>query len=142
MVNYVIQLHHTTMAYHIMLSLVIPRLESIKGENIGTYFKPLVEELKKLWQSGMHVHNANNVHEKHHFMLRAIILWTIHDLPMYKAVSRLATKAYQGCPICSAHIISPKSKALQNNVYTCQHRRWLLEDHEFCRDLATFDGVQ
>jgi len=27
-------------------------------------------------------------------------------------------------------------------VYTCQHKIWLPEDHEFCRDLAMFDGVR
>jgi hypothetical protein len=75
-----------------MFSLIIPRPKSIIGENINTYFEPLVEELKELWQSGAHVRDANNKHEEHHSMLRAILLWTIHDLPMYKAISWLATK--------------------------------------------------
>jgi len=77
-----------------MLSLIIPRPKFVIGENINTYFELLVEELKELWQNGVHVHDASNVHEEHHFMLRAILLWTIHDLPTYGVVLRLATKGY------------------------------------------------
>jgi len=140
--NYNIPPWLTMKKHFIVLSLIILRPKFVKGENIDTYFKPLVEELKKLWQTGMHVRDVSKVHEKHHFMLQAILLWMIHDLPMYKVVLRLATKRYRVCPICSIHTISHESKALQKNVYTCQHKRWLPEDHEFCKDLAMFDGVQ
>jgi hypothetical protein len=61
---------------------------------------------------------------------------------MYGAISGLTTKGYQRCPICSTHTISHRFKALWKNVYTCQHRRWLPKDHEFCRDLVAFDGVR
>ncbi len=152
------QLCYSTIAYHhdlsqkpwpivlplknfIMLSSIIPWLKSITGENIDIYFEPLMEELKQLWQNGVHVHDASNKHGEHHFMLQAIQLWIIHDLPTYGAISWLAAKGYQGCPICSTHTISRRSKVLSKNVYTCQHRRWLPQNHEFHKDLATFDGV-
>jgi hypothetical protein len=75
-------------------------------------------------------------------MLQAIQLWIIHDLPTYEAISWLIAKGYQGCPICSTHTISRRSKVLSKNVYTCQHRRWLPQNHEFHKDLAAFYGVR
>jgi hypothetical protein len=103
--NYNIPPWLTMKKHFIVLSLIILRPKFVKGENIDTYFKPLVEELKKLWQTGMHVRDVSKSHEKHHFMLRAILLWMIHDLPMYKVVLKLATKRYRRCPICSVHTI-------------------------------------
>jgi hypothetical protein len=41
-----------------MLSLIIPSLKSFTGENIEVYLKPLVEELKELWETMVHVRDA------------------------------------------------------------------------------------
>ncbi len=61
--NYNIPPWLTTKKHFIMLSLIIPAPKSVTGENIDTYFEPLEEELKKLLQIGVHVHDANNMHE-------------------------------------------------------------------------------
>jgi hypothetical protein len=41
-----------------MLSLIIPGLEFITNNNIDIYLEPLVEELKELWEIGVHVQDA------------------------------------------------------------------------------------
>lgn len=41
-----------------MLSLIILGLENIIGDNINLYLKPLVEELKELWEIGVHVQDV------------------------------------------------------------------------------------
>jgi hypothetical protein len=41
-----------------MLSLIIPGLESIVGNNIDIYLELLVEELKELWETRVHVQDA------------------------------------------------------------------------------------
>jgi hypothetical protein len=33
-----------------MLSLIIPRKESVKDANMDTYMAPLIEELQELWR--------------------------------------------------------------------------------------------
>jgi hypothetical protein len=48
----------TTQKHFIMLSLIILGLESIIGDNINVYLKPLVEELKELWEIGVHVQDV------------------------------------------------------------------------------------
>jgi len=34
----------------VMLTLLIPRKESMKSENLDVYLKPLVKELQMLWK--------------------------------------------------------------------------------------------
>jgi hypothetical protein len=48
----------TTQKHFIMLSLIILGLENIIGDNINLYLKPLVEELKELWEIGVHVQDV------------------------------------------------------------------------------------
>ena len=43
---------------------------------IDIYLKPLVDELKELWEEDIETYDAYN---KEHFQMRASLLWTIHD---------------------------------------------------------------
>ncbi len=36
--------------FFVMLSLIIPRKESVKDANMDTYMAPLIEELQELWR--------------------------------------------------------------------------------------------
>jgi len=72
--------------------------------------------------------------------MRIILMWTMHDLPIYGIVVGLVIKDYRGCPCCGTNTMSRRSCALHKNVYCSQHRRWLPMDHPFQHNANTFDG--
>ena len=69
---------------YLMLSLLIPGPHQ-PGNEIGIYLKPLVEELKELWEECVETYD---VYSKEHFLMHATLLWTIHDYPGFGNVSR------------------------------------------------------
>ena len=60
---------------YFMLSLLIPGPHQ-PGNEIDIYLKPLIDELKELWEEGVDTYDAYN---KEHFQMRATLLWTIHE---------------------------------------------------------------
>jgi hypothetical protein len=100
-----------------MLSLIILSLQCVIGEQFDTYLEPLVEELKLLLEVGILVRNTTQFNCETHFNLRAILMWTMHDLLAYGLVVGCITKRYQGCPCCGLLIMTHKSQALWKNVY-------------------------
>jgi hypothetical protein len=55
LLNYNIPPWLTTKKHFIMLSLIILGPKSITSNNIDIYLEPLVEELKELWETWVHV---------------------------------------------------------------------------------------
>jgi hypothetical protein len=53
-----------------------------------------MEELKLLWEVGVHVQDVVAFNRQTHFNLHAILMWTMHDLPTYGIVAGCATKGY------------------------------------------------
>ncbi len=64
------------------------------------------------------------------FSFRAILIWSIHDLPTYGLFSGQVTKGYKGCPTCGPNTCARHSKLLGKTIYI-GHRRWLQVDHPF-----------
>ena len=58
-----------------MLSLLSPGPYQPENE-IDICLKPLVDELKELWEEGVETYDA---YSKEHFQMCATLLWTIHD---------------------------------------------------------------
>jgi hypothetical protein len=58
MLNYNIPPWLTTKKHFVMLSLIIPSLRSIIGEHFDVYLKPLLDELKMLWEVGIDVQDV------------------------------------------------------------------------------------
>ncbi|XP_042964514.1 uncharacterized protein LOC122298711 [Carya illinoinensis] len=71
-----------------MLSLLIPGPKS-PGNDIDIFLRPLLDELKELWEEGIRTYDAYN---KQHFMLHAALLWTITDFPAYANLFGWSTK--------------------------------------------------
>jgi hypothetical protein len=70
--------------YITMLEL-IPRPQQ-PGNDIDTYFRPLVEDLKELWyKDGVQVWDGHNYE---YFGLKAILFVTVSDSPMARSSSR------------------------------------------------------
>ena len=70
------------------------------GMNIDVYLRPLISELKELWENGVQTWDAE---VKKNFKLHAILLWTINDFPAYAMLSGWSPKGKFGCPYCHMH---------------------------------------
>ncbi|XP_071906894.1 uncharacterized protein [Coffea arabica] len=118
-----------------MLSLLIPG-PFAPGNNIDIYLKPLIAELKELWDVGVNTYDASR---KENFQLRAALLWTISDFPGYAILSGWSTKGKLACPVCHKYT---SSQHLQNWGKYCYmgHRRYLEMNHPFRKDAKSFNG--
>ena len=80
-----------------ILSMLIPGPES-PGDVIDVYLKPLIDELKELWEVGVDTFDAST---RQNFKLHASLLWTINDFPAYGNLSGWSTKGKMACPCCN-----------------------------------------
>lgn len=62
---------------YIFMTLLVPGPND-PTKNLNVYLRPLIDELKQLWQFGVHTYDAST---KTNFTLRATLLWTINDFP-------------------------------------------------------------
>jgi hypothetical protein len=115
-----------------MMSLLIPGRNS-PGKDIDVYLRPLINELKDLWEFGVRTYDA---YKKKYFQLHAAIMWTINDFPAYGDLSGWSTKGYLACPVCNNE--TPHRK-LRNKICYMYHRRFLPEHHIWRRS-RLFDG--
>ncbi|XP_075636598.1 uncharacterized protein LOC142608811 [Castanea sativa] len=109
---------------YFMLSLLIPSPHQ-SGNEIDIYLKPLVDELKELWEKGVETYDA---YRKEHFQMRATLLWTIHDYPGFGNVSGWRTKGYHSCYTCNDE---PYSEALESKIGYINHRAYLPMEHHW-----------
>jgi hypothetical protein len=139
--NYNLPPWMVTKKYFVMLSLLIPTKLRLTGSNFDVFIQPLVDELQQLWsRRGVLTRDARASMGMCNFNLRAVLMWTLHDFPAYGLLSGLTTADFKGCPICSPHTTSRRSKILRKNVYCNCHRRFLPAEHYFRGADAAFDG--
>jgi hypothetical protein len=88
---------------YIMMSGLIPGPQQL-GNDIDTYFRPLVEDLKELWYNdGVQVWDE---HKHEYFGFKAILFVTVSDSPMSRNLSGQSKKVGCGCPHCFREINS------------------------------------
>ncbi|KAH7841811.1 hypothetical protein Vadar_034558 [Vaccinium darrowii] len=119
-----------------MMSLLIPGPESL-GNDIDVYLRPLIDEFKELWETGVETYDA---YSGETFQLHAAVLWTINDFPAYGMLSGWSTKGKLACPICNKDTCSLTLKNGQKQCYM-GHRRYLDPNHVWRRS-KKFDGKQ
>ena len=108
-----------------MLSLLIPSPKAPKGD-IDVFLEPLYDELKELWE-GVPAYDMN---KKEDFILKAMLMWGIHDLPAYGNLAGCVTHGYKACPICGDNTSSIYLKSSRKNVYL-NYRIFLKGNHPF-----------
>ncbi|KAB1212871.1 hypothetical protein CJ030_MR5G010171 [Morella rubra] len=118
-----------------MMALLIPGPKA-PGNNIDVYLRPLIDELKELWDSGVDTYDA---HMSQIFRLHAALLWTINDFPAYGNLSGWSTKGKLACPVCNEETVSMRLKYGKKQCYM-GHRRFLPMGHAWRRKRALFDG--
>jgi hypothetical protein len=122
-----------------ILSLLIPGPKA-PGDDIDVFLAPLIDELNELWVVGVKAFDSNKTEE---FILKAMLLWAIHDFPAYGTLSGCNVHGYLGCPICGEETQSdwlPVSKKICYHT----HRRFLPRNHKFRYDKNNFfpDGIE
>ncbi|KAF5450521.1 hypothetical protein F2P56_030861 [Juglans regia] len=120
-----------------MLSLLIPGPKS-PGNDIDVFLRPLVDELKELWEEGIRTFDA---YSGQMFTLHAALLWTINDFPAYANLSGWSTKGKLACPSCREDTNSQWLVYGRKHCYM-GHRRWLPPDHSLRRKKNSFNGCE
>jgi hypothetical protein len=115
-----------------LMSLLIPGPHA-PGRDIDVYLRPLVDELKELWEVGVDTFDA---YSGQMFPMHAAIMWTINDLPAYGNVSGWSTKGYKACPVCNENTSSHR---LRSKICFMGHRRYLPLNHPW-RKSKLHDG--
>jgi hypothetical protein len=118
-----------TEKFFVMLALIILSKESIRMHNIDVYMALLIEELQELWK-GVVAYDVAKVEGEKHFILQAMLKWTIHDYLTYGLVAGCVHQGYKVCPICRPNLTSHHSLELGKVVYEGS-RCWLPRGHPY-----------
>ncbi|KAL5552934.1 hypothetical protein UlMin_040335 [Ulmus minor] len=118
---------------YLMLSLLIPGPQS-PGKDIDVFLRPLIEELKELWENGIDTRDAGN--DRKVFKMRAALLWTVNDFPARSSLSGWSGQGYKACPTCNED--TPSMRVIGKTAYF-GHRRFLPSTHRW-RSNLDFDG--
>lgn len=122
-----------------MLSLLIPGSKA-PSFDIDVFLAPLIKEFNELWVEGVTVFDSK---KEECFTLKAMLLWAIHNFPVYGTLSRCSVHGYFRCPICEEETESEWLPASQKVCYQA-HRRFSPRNHMFRHDRNNFipDGVE
>ena len=107
---------------YFMMSLLIPGSNPL-GNELDVFLRPLVDELKKLWEDGARTYDASC---GMHFQMCAALLWTIYDYHGFSNVSEWRTEGYHTCYTCNDE---PYSETLESKIGCTNHRAYLPIDH-------------
>ena len=106
------------------------------GMNIDVYLRPLIDELKDLWNNGVETWDEK---VKQNFKLHAILLWAINDFPVYAMLSGWSTKGKFACPYCHKGTKYLWLKYGSKHCYMA-HRRFLPLEHPWRRNKISFNN--
>ena len=121
---------------YIILSGLIPGPDQ-PGNDIDTYFRPLVDDLKILWSDGIEVWDE---YKREYFNLRALLFVYVSDSPAQRNLSGQSKKMPGGCPHCLDETDCRYLNKSRKVVYM-GHRRFLGLKHPFRRMKKQFDGT-
>ena len=143
LMNYNIAPWLTTKNYFIMLAVLIPGPKSITAEHFDVFIEPLIEELLNLWTYGVYCLDVAQYKQSSHFILKAMVIWTVGDFPAYGMLAGCTTNGFVGCPVCGEGFRSRRSKVLHKNIFCGCARRFLVEeDHHMRFDTVNFKEVE
>jgi hypothetical protein len=121
---------------NMMMSMLIPGPKS-PGMDIDVYLRPLILELKVLWEKGVRTWDAQT---RKNFRLRAILLWTINDFPAYAMLSGWSMKGKFACPYCHKDTDFLWLKHGRKHCYMAS-RRFLPLDHIWRQNMVSFNNM-
>jgi hypothetical protein len=116
LLNYNLSPWLCTKKFFILLALLILGKQSVTSEHLDVYLEPLVEELLQLWE-GISAYDVCKEVGYHEFMLRGMLIWTIHDYPGYGTVGGFSHQGYAGCLYCGFDLGAEHSVDLGRQTY-------------------------
>ena len=69
-------------------------------------------------------------YKKEEFILKATLLWVIHDFSAYRTLSECNVHGYLGCPVCREETESTYLDG-SKKIFFHSHRRFLPASHKF-----------
>ncbi|XP_026419993.1 uncharacterized protein LOC113315971 [Papaver somniferum] len=117
---------------YFMMSLLIPGTKA-PGKYIDVYLRPLIDELKELWEVGADTSDASTGKS---FQMHAAVILTINDFPAFGNLSGWSTKGYKACTVCNSE---SSSQRLRSKIGYLGHRRFLPRGHLWRRS-KQFNG--
>ncbi|XP_074352733.1 uncharacterized protein LOC141691880 [Apium graveolens] len=81
---------------YMFMTDIVPGPNSI-GKDINVCLRPLIDELKILWNTGVKTYDQSL---KQNFTMRAAIMWTISDYPAMSMISGWSGKGKMGYQVC------------------------------------------
>ena len=105
-----------------MLTLLISGPQAL-GKDMDVFLRPLIDDLKELWVSGVEIRDAVN---NNGFTMYAALLWTVNDFPAQSRLSGWSGQDYKACLTCNEE--TPLLRVRGKNVYF-GHRRFLPMTH-------------
>jgi hypothetical protein len=121
---------------YIMMSELIPGPQQ-PGNDIDTYFRPLVEDMMELWYNDRV--QFWNEHKREYFGIKAILFVTVSDSPAARNLSGQSKKVGCGCPDCFRETNSLYLSESRKIVYM-GHRRYIPMKHPFRSMKDKFNG--
>jgi hypothetical protein len=85
-----------------------------------------------LWR-GVAAYDVVRLNGQRHFTLKTILMWTIHDFPIYGLMVGCVHQGYKACPICELDLIVHHFMELGKVVYERFHQ-WLVTSHPYQRN--------
>ena len=129
LLNYNLPPWLNTKKFFVLMALLIPGWQSLTGKVFDVYLEPLVEELLQLWE-GVRAFDISKDKGHCHFVLRGMLLWTIHDFPRYGTVGGFSHQGFVACPWCGCNLGAEHSVELAKQTFGGT-RRWLPLNHRY-----------
>lgn len=121
---------------YMFMSLLIPGPHG-PGREIDVYLRPLIEELKTLWDVGVDTYDAFS---KQNFNMKAAVIWTISDFPALGILKGWSTHGALSCPSCMDPSVAFNLKHGRKPSYFGCHRRWLKRNHKYRAEKNKFNN--
>nr|XP_017227907.1 PREDICTED: uncharacterized protein LOC108203473 [Daucus carota subsp. sativus] len=146
---------------YMFLTLIIPGPDNTK-KDLHVFLRPLIDELKILWHSGVETFDQS---QKNNFHMRAALMWTISDFPSLAQLKGWSTKGKCGCPVCLGSVkgfqlkncgkpcwlrhcidvMHTEKNVFENVFYTIVDDRFKSKDHNKsrmdCKELGVMSGL-
>ena len=117
---------------YLFLTLLIPGDKS-PTKDINVYLRPLVDELKMLWETGVQTFDKS---VGQNFLMKAALLWTITDFPALGMVSGWSTHGKLSCPVCMGDVQGTQLRYGRKTSFFGTARRFLPVEHSY-RKMST-----
>ncbi|CAL2254664.1 unnamed protein product [Prunus armeniaca] len=116
-----------------MMTLLVPGPKA-PGKKLDVYLRPLVDELKELWENGVQTYDKMS---ESTFNMHAAVMWTINDFPAYGNFSGWSTHDRLACPVCNEDTSYTR---LRGKYCFIEHRRYIPMNHPWRKNTKDFNG--